>query len=100
MKWWKEKFLSRVGKDVLIKAVAQAMSNYIMSCFKHPEGICKDIETMLAKFWWGSKEGERKVYWMRWENMACAEGVGGMGFRGISNFNSSLLCKQLWRLHT
>jgi hypothetical protein len=56
IKGWKEKCLSRAGKGTLIKAVAQAIPNYIMSCYKIPVGCCKDIEGMLAKFWWGTDE--------------------------------------------
>lgn len=62
VKGWKEKFLSRAGKETLIKAVAQAIPNYIMSCYKLPEGCCHAIEGMLAKFWWGSDETCRKVH--------------------------------------
>jgi hypothetical protein len=56
IKGWKEKCLSRASKGTLIKAVAQAIPNYIMSCYKIPVGCCKDIEGMLAKFWWGTDE--------------------------------------------
>jgi len=38
LKGWKERYLSRAGKEVLIKAVAQAIPSYIMSCYKLPEG--------------------------------------------------------------
>ncbi|XP_058767579.1 uncharacterized mitochondrial protein AtMg00310-like [Vicia villosa] len=100
IKGWKEKFLSRAGKEVLIKSVAQAIPSYIMSCYKLPESICQEIEAMVAKFWWGSKEGERKVHWLSWNKMARAKGVGGMGFQGISEFNTSLLGKQYWRMLT
>lgn len=62
LKGWKENCLSRAGKEVLIKVVAQAIPNYIMSCYKLPGGCCKEIETLLARFWWGAKDRKRKLY--------------------------------------
>jgi hypothetical protein len=43
LKGWKERCLSKARKEVLIKAVAQAIPNYVMSCFKIPVGICNEI---------------------------------------------------------
>ncbi|MCH94768.1 reverse transcriptase-like protein, partial [Trifolium medium] len=100
VKGWKENCLSRAGKEILIKAVSQAIPNYIMSCYKLPESCCQEIESMLAKFWWGSKEGKRKIHWMSWERLSKSKKGGGMGFGGISNFNSALLGKLCWRLIT
>lgn len=98
VKGWKGGFLSRAGKEVLIEAVPQSIPTYIMSCYRLPENCCKEIEAILARFWWGSKERERKIHWMSWDQMAYSKGVGGMGFRGIRNFNTSLLDKKFWRL--
>lgn len=53
---------------------------------------------MLAKFWWESKEGERKIHWLSWERLAKLKSGGGMGFRGISDFNKALLGNHGWRL--
>lgn len=64
VKGWKEGFLSRAGKEVLIKVVAQSIPTYIMSCYRLPDNCCKEIENILAKFWWGSNEGEKKIHWM------------------------------------
>jgi hypothetical protein len=55
---------------------------------------------MLSKFWWGSKEGERKIHWMSWERLSKSKKQGGMRFRSISNFNKSLLGKHCWTLAT
>ncbi|XP_058784057.1 uncharacterized protein LOC131658822 [Vicia villosa] len=98
VKGWKESFLSRAGKEVLIKAVAQAIPSYIMSCYKIPDSCCAEIESMLARFWWGAKNGEKTIHWTRWDNLTIAKGDGGLGFRGIRYFNTSLLGMQFWRL--
>ena len=50
MQGWKEKLLSQVGREVMIKAVVQSISVYSMSIFKLPVGLCKDIEAMIRKF--------------------------------------------------
>ena len=50
------KKLSRAGKEVLIKIVAQALPIYVMNVFLLPLDVCKDLEKMLNSFWWGSKE--------------------------------------------
>jgi hypothetical protein len=98
VKGWKEKFLSSAGKETLIKAVAQAIPNYILSCYKMPVGCCKDIDSMLSKFWWGSNEETRKIHWMNWERLSRAKHDGGMRFRGMGEFNKALLGKHCWRL--
>ena len=41
---WKEKMLSMEGKEVLIKAVAQAVPTYTMSCFFLPKGLVRKLK--------------------------------------------------------
>ena len=66
---WKEKMLSKAGKEILIKAVAQAIPTYTMSCFKLPDVLCDELTSMIRNFWWGQKEDERKIAWLSWEKM-------------------------------
>ena len=53
IKGWKEKLLSQASREVLLKAVVQAIPAYSMNCFKLPTTLCNEIEVMIRKFWWG-----------------------------------------------
>jgi len=57
---WKEKLLSQAGKEVLLKAVVQAIPIFVMGCFKLPVGLCRDIEILIWKFLVGSKGGKKE----------------------------------------
>ena len=60
LKGWKEKLLSQAGREILIKAVVQAIPMYTMSCFKLPKGLIKEIEVLIRKFWWVIEGSKRK----------------------------------------
>uniref|UniRef100_A0A7N2RBZ2 RNase H type-1 domain-containing protein n=1 Tax=Quercus lobata TaxID=97700 RepID=A0A7N2RBZ2_QUELO len=47
---WKEKMLSKAGKEVSIKAVAQAIPTYTISDFKIPDSLCEDLTRMIQNF--------------------------------------------------
>lgn len=44
---WKEKLLSKPGKEILIKAVAQAIPVYSMACFDLTKSVCEELSTMI-----------------------------------------------------
>ena len=48
---WKEKLLSQARREVLIKAVIQAILTYTISCFKLPKGLVRELESLIGKFW-------------------------------------------------
>lgn len=69
MQGWTEKTMSTTGKEFLVKVVAQAVPVYFMSCLKLPRGLCEHLNMLIRKFWWGSKDGQRKPSWVSWQVM-------------------------------
>jgi len=90
---WKGKMLSKAGKEILIKAVAQSIPTYTMSVFQLPLKLCDELDAMCAKFWWGQVGNERKIHWQRWEKLTLSKREGGMGFRDLRAFNLAMLAK-------
>lgn len=50
LKGWKQKALSRAGKEIMIKSVAQAIPTYIMSYFLLSSSMCKELEAIITNF--------------------------------------------------
>ena len=66
---WKEKMLLRGGKEILIKAIAQAIPTYTMSVLKIPASLCYNLSNMLPKFWWGVNVDAKKIHWVAWDKL-------------------------------
>ncbi|XP_031106167.1 uncharacterized protein LOC116010798 [Ipomoea triloba] len=95
---WNKRILSRAGKEVLLKSIAQAMPTFTMSIYLLPKTLCSNLENTLNKFWWQNKESD--IHWLSWEKMCSPKSSEGLGFKRRHIFNIALLVKQGWRLIT
>lgn len=64
-----KKLLSSAGRKVFIEDIASSIPTYVMSIFKLLLTLCGDIQSMIARVWWGAKDGEKKIHWVSWEKV-------------------------------
>ncbi|KAL4385934.1 hypothetical protein GQ457_09G015610 [Hibiscus cannabinus] len=97
---WTKRLLSFGGREIFLKSVAQALPQYIMSCYLLPRIITYRITSSMRRYWWTGKANERGWALMAWDKICTPKNACGLGLQDLRCFNLALLGKQLWRLHT
>jgi len=91
---WQEKLLPKAGKEILIKAVAQAIPTYTMSCFDLSKSLCYEISSMIGRYRWSQQDKVNKINWIGWQKLTRSKNLGGLGFRDLHAFNLAMLARR------
>lgn len=63
-----------------------------MSMFQLPKTRCNQINSLMQKFFRGTKKNASKIHWMSWAKMGRSKHMGGLGLLEV--FNKALLAKK------
>ena len=74
--------MSKAGKEVIIKAVMQAVS-YVMSCFKMLESLCEEFKALIRKFRRGQCDSSKKFFWVSWNKICLPKKDDSLGFHNL-----------------
>lgn len=96
---WNKKSLTRVGREVLLKTVLQALPNYVMSMFLLPKMLCEKLQQVMARFSWGKgRDHQCELHWVSWDSLSLPKKFGGLSFKKVYQFNLAMVGKIRWRL--
>ena len=96
---WKAKFLSFVGRVVLIKSVMFAIPNHVMQGVVLPVHVCEKLDKINWDFLWGSTNERRRMHMVGWSKIVKSKEEGGLGLQEARAKNIVLLSKLNWTMN-
>lgn len=97
---WHNRSLSFAGKMQLIHSVIGGIINFWTLAFPLTSETVKEINSILARFLWGSKDQHRPMYKVKWEICCLSKEDGGLGLCDVEMSGKVAAFKNVWELLT
>ncbi|GKB27798.1 RNA-directed DNA polymerase, eukaryota, reverse transcriptase zinc-binding domain protein [Tanacetum coccineum] len=88
------------GRLTLVKSVLGSIPIYFLSLFKAPTKIINLLESLRRRFFWGFKEDQQGISWVKWDSILASPKFGGLGVGSLLVKNLAFLGKWKWRFLT
>ncbi|XP_009630460.2 uncharacterized protein [Nicotiana tomentosiformis] len=66
---WQKWYLSKGGKEVLIKSTLSSIPTYYLSLLQAPVSITEKLERLQRNFLWDAADGTRKFHLVNWQTV-------------------------------
>ncbi|GJZ63745.1 putative RNA-directed DNA polymerase, eukaryota, reverse transcriptase zinc-binding domain protein, partial [Tanacetum coccineum] len=90
---WKAKTLSIGGRLTLIRSILGSLPIFYLSLFKAPMKIINLLESIRSILFWGFKDSQRRISWVKWKLVLLDKETGGLGVGCLHSKNLGLLGK-------
>ncbi|VFQ84566.1 unnamed protein product [Cuscuta campestris] len=97
---WMGRYLSPGGKAIMIKSVLQAIPTHLLAAHFPPKAVIREMESIMARFFWSSLGGTRRYHWGSWKTLARHTREGGVGFLDFMTLAKSCSAKLRWNFRT
>ena len=94
---WAHRHLSFGGRLTLIKSTLEAIPIHLFQAIEPTNGALKQLDQMLARFFWGSTNEMRRTHWISWEQICLPTAEGGLGIRKFKEVLRAFSIKLWWK---
>ncbi|XP_074315346.1 uncharacterized protein LOC141651538 [Silene latifolia] len=94
---WSVKSLTYAGKAQLLYAVIFCLENFWCSSVLLPKTVLQQINHLSRNFFWGIKDGERKMQFKSWTHICAPWNRGGFNIKNVQTWNIALLLQWIWK---
>jgi hypothetical protein len=95
---WQGKFLSLGGRLVLINSSLTNVPLYMLSMYKAPKNILRNMDIFRRRLLWQGGHNIKKYHLADWKLVCSPRGQGGLGVLDLHKMNEALLAKWIWKL--
>ncbi|XP_047949120.1 uncharacterized protein LOC125194951 [Salvia hispanica] len=94
---WAHRHLSFGCRLTLIKSTLEAIPIHLFQAIEPTKEALKQLDQMLARFFWGSTNETRRTHWISWEQICLPTAEGGLGIRKFREVLRAFSIKLWWR---